>query len=83
MSFLKSSMSLNNTNSNWFNSCVQVSQQKDEDRRAALAQLASLKDAEVEAAKQGWEAKVTELLQQVTLLFFLLLKNFIYVHHVR
>ena len=46
-------------------SCIQVSQQKDEDRRAALAQLTTLKDAEIEAAKQGWETKITELLQQV------------------
>ena len=43
----------------------EVTQQKDEDRRAALEQLTAMKDEELAAAKQGWQDKINELLKQV------------------
>ncbi len=39
--------------------------QKDEDKRAALAQLSNMKEKEVDAERQGWQQKIQELLSQV------------------
>jgi hypothetical protein len=45
----------------------EITEQKDEDKRAALAQLMTLKEDQFNAAKQAWENKVQELLDQVWL----------------
>ena len=44
----------------------ELTEQHDEDKQAALKQLTSLKTQELDASKQGWQKKVTELLQEVT-----------------
>ena len=44
----------------------EISQQKDEERKAAIAQLARTKDEETSAMKRGWEKKVEDLLAEVT-----------------
>ena len=46
----------------------ELTEQHDEDKQAALKQLTSLKTQELDASKQGWQKKVTELLQEVTLI---------------
>ena len=43
-----------------------LTNQKEEDKRAALAQLVALKDKEIVAERQGWQNKLQELLSQVT-----------------
>ncbi|XP_064630713.1 protein FAM184A-like [Lineus longissimus] len=40
--------------------------EKDEDKRATLAQLTSMKDNEMKASKEGWQVKMNELLEQIT-----------------
>jgi hypothetical protein len=42
-------------------------EQKESEKKSLMDQLTSLKDAELLAMKQGWESKVNELLQQVSL----------------
>lgn len=42
-------------------------EQKDAEKHSLIEQLTSLKDAELQAMKQGWESKVNELLLQVRL----------------
>jgi len=44
---------------------AELRQQHQDDQKAAVDQLMSLKDSEMAALKQGWQLKVTELLQQV------------------
>ncbi|XP_060076587.1 protein FAM184A-like [Ylistrum balloti] len=44
---------------------LDLTQQKDEEKKAALQQLARLKDEEVVAARRGWENKVHELNNQL------------------
>ncbi|OWF38300.1 protein FAM184A-like [Mizuhopecten yessoensis] len=44
---------------------LDLTQQKDEEKKAALQQLARLKDEEVVAARRGWENKVQELHSQL------------------
>lgn len=44
---------------------LDITAQKDEERRAEIQQLLQLKDNEMQAAKQGWEAKLSQLLQEV------------------
>lgn len=43
----------------------ELTAQKEEDKRAALGQLAKMKDEEAHASKYGWEKKVSELLNEV------------------
>ena len=43
----------------------ELSEQKDEDKRASLAKLTHLKVEELKAAKEGWQSKLTELLEEV------------------
>lgn len=42
-----------------------ITQQKDDERKAALQQLSKLKDEELAAAKVGWERIVSEMQKQV------------------
>lgn len=44
---------------------LDLTQQKDEEKKAALQQLSRLKDEEVGAARRGWENKVQELHNQL------------------
>ncbi|XP_013402625.1 protein FAM184A-like [Lingula anatina] len=46
----------------------ELTEQKEEDKRAALQQLAKMKDEEIAAAREGWERKVTQLLDEISML---------------
>ena len=43
----------------------EISEQKENEMRAALQQLSSLKDNEIAATRAGWENKVDDLMKQV------------------
>ena len=43
----------------------EVTQQKDEEKRAAMQQLTKAKDDEMAAMKRSWENKVQDLLSEV------------------
>ena len=45
-----------------------MTSQKEEDKRAALEQLAKMKEEEMHASRFGWEKKVAELLNEVRFL---------------
>ncbi|XP_070541260.1 LOW QUALITY PROTEIN: protein FAM184A-like [Ptychodera flava] len=47
---------------------MELTDQHSEDKKAALQQLKHLKDQEMDAARQGWQVKVEELLQQISTL---------------
>nr|XP_054766434.1 protein FAM184A-like [Lytechinus pictus] len=44
----------------------ELTEQHDEDKQAALKQLTSLKNQELDASKQGWQKKITDLLQEIS-----------------
>ena len=43
----------------------ELSEQKDADKQASLAELTRLKEEELKAVKEGWQSKLTELLEEV------------------
>jgi hypothetical protein len=43
----------------------EISAQKEEDKRASLAQLAKRKDQELEASRLGWEQKMKDQMTEV------------------
>lgn len=43
----------------------EITSQKDEERRAEMDRLSELKDEQMLAAKQGWETKFKQLLDEV------------------
>ena len=45
----------------------EITSQKDEERRAEMDRLSELKDEQMQAAKQGWETKLKQLLDEVSL----------------
>ena len=46
-----------------------ITQQKDDERKAALQQLSKLKDEELISAKAGWEKIISEMQKQVNCLY--------------
>ncbi len=51
----------------------EINSQKDEERRAEIERIALLKEEEMAAAKQGWEVKLRQLLDEVFALVIFLL----------
>ncbi|XP_077992383.1 protein FAM184A-like [Glandiceps talaboti] len=47
---------------------MELTDQHNEDKRATLQQIALLKDQEMEAAKQGWQLKMEDLLKEISTL---------------
>ena len=45
----------------------EITSQKAEERRAEMDRLSELKDKQMQAAKQGWETKLKQLLDEVSL----------------
>ncbi len=43
----------------------EINSQKDEERRAEIERITQLKEEEMAAAKQGWEFKLRQLLDEV------------------
>ncbi|XP_078398307.1 protein FAM184A isoform X2 [Cetorhinus maximus] len=48
--------------------CEKLERQHEDEKRSALAQLSHLKDKENSAEKEGWQKKVEDLLNQISLL---------------
>ncbi|XP_041044815.1 protein FAM184A isoform X1 [Carcharodon carcharias] len=48
--------------------CEKLERQHEDEKRSALAQLSHLKDQENSAEKEGWQKKVEDLLNQISLL---------------
>ncbi|CAH1783825.1 unnamed protein product [Owenia fusiformis] len=47
---------------------MELTEQKEEDKRAAMSQLTLMKEEEMNAIKKGWQAKVNDLVHQISVL---------------
>jgi len=59
----------------------EISAQKESEMRAALEQLAKMKDGEIAATRAGWEHKVQELMKQVRPHIIHSAKSFLSIRH--